>query len=146
MATCLFLSWAYWKTKGVEVRYGRHSTSRTRGGPQGPPCEKFGWCEYALTGSVVRVCTSANRTRALAIPEPVDAASVFATSITKAMKSQRATGPRSAMITSSYPPNTNTRRCTRHPVPVSDITFNSMQGHMPYGVFLRGYKRGCFPS
>ena len=89
MATCLFLSWAYWKTKGVEVRYGRHSTSRTRGGPQGPPCEKFGWCEYALTGPVVRVCTSANRTRALAIPEPVDAASVFATSITKAMKSQR---------------------------------------------------------
>ena len=34
----------------------------------------------------VRVCTSANRTRALAIPEPVGAASVFATSIPKAWR------------------------------------------------------------
>ena len=57
MATSLFLSWAYWKTKDIGVRYGRHLTSRTRHGPQGPPCEKFGWGEYALTGSVPCECT-----------------------------------------------------------------------------------------
>ena len=51
MATCLFLSWAYWETKDAEVCYGRHSISKTRCGPWGPPCEKFGWGEYALTGN-----------------------------------------------------------------------------------------------
>ena len=51
MATSLFLSWAYWETEDAEVWYGRHSTSRTRHGPWGPPCEKFGWGECALTGN-----------------------------------------------------------------------------------------------